>query len=95
MSIEELKKQAEKRFQKTIPRFDWKTLYEAFGWIKHYYAFKAKIDDQNLPAVTIVFKNQYRAKCFIYWMQILSKVDPYQATVYLEEEVREIYKDVK
>jgi hypothetical protein len=92
MLIEDLKRAVKRHFN---PKYDWKTFFEAFGWIKTYSSSVCKVEEGEFPAVTIVFKNQYRAKCFIYWLQVLGGVDTYQATVYLEEDVREIYQKVK
>lgn len=66
-----------------------------FEWIKHYEAKKVQVEGKEYPTVTLMFKNSYRAKLFIYWLQKICRVEPYQAAIYLEENVEEIYKGLK
>ena len=79
------------------PKYHWNFFMDSFKHIKSYNATTVKDGKtkQSLPAVTIVFKTSFRAKTFLYWMQILGKVESYQASVYIEDSVEEIYKGLK
>lgn len=68
---------------------------QSLNWVKHYEAKKIKVNGREYASVLLLFKNSYRAKCFIYWLQKFCGVEKYQASVYLEEDVEEIYKGLK
>lgn len=91
--VDELKQSMEKK--SIEDKYPWNRFLEAFTFLKGYHAFVGKVENISYPSVTLVFKNTYRAKCFLYWLQKMGLVDPYQAMVYLEEEVNDIYKDLK
>ena len=45
------------------------------------------------PGAELYFKNKRSALCFIYWAMKLGRVEPYEAAIYNEEIIHEIYKD--
>jgi hypothetical protein len=76
-------------------RYPFAEYEKSFEWISSYEAKKVKVKGKEVPAVVLVFKNTFRAKLFLYWMQKISGADAYRAAVYLEDQVPEIYKDLK
>ncbi len=79
------------------PETIYKEMYfkESYKWVNGYHASKIKHKGGEIPAVTLTFKNTFRAKCFIYWVQKLCGVNSYEASVYLQDNVEEIYKGLK
>lgn len=81
------------------PKYKWNYFLDSFKWIKSYNASTIKSilqgKEVELPVVTLVFKNQFRARVFIYWLQVLGDVEKYQAAVYLDDTIPEIYKGLK
>ncbi len=47
------------------------------------------------PGASVFFKNKRAALCFVYWVTKLGRVEPYEAVIYNEEILPEIYQDVR
>ncbi len=86
------------------PKYKWNYFLDSFKQIKSYNAStikstiknsKGKPEQVELPVVTIVFNNKFRAKVFIYWLQALGNVEKYQAAVFLDDTVPEVYERAK
>ena len=81
-------------------KYAWGKFIQSFKHIDTYQAHISTTmpsygEPAKRPSITLTFKSQYMAKIFLYWVTVLGGTDNYEAVVYLEDVVPEVYEGVE